>query len=140
MPTMTIGRLSRESGVKVPTIRYYEGIGLLPPPARSSGNRRLYGEEAAFRLRFIRHARDLGFSIEAIRALAVLAECPGRPCTEAHRLARLHLAEIEEKISRLSDLREELLGMIDDCPTGRAGECEAIHILCDHRNCLHHDR
>jgi DNA-binding transcriptional MerR regulator len=132
-----IGVLSRESGVKIPTIRYYEEIGLLPPPVRSEGNRRLYPPEAARRLRFIRHARQLGFEIDAIRCLSALAENPAQPCGEAHRLARQHLAEVEEKIARLGDLREELLHMIGDCPHGNIGDCGVIEVLDDHARCLH---
>ncbi len=132
-----IGRLSRESGVKIPTIRYYEEIGLLLPPSRSEGNRRLYPPDAARRLRFIRHARELGFEIEAIRHLTVLARNPEQPCCEADRLARERLVEIEDKIARLAAQREELLRMIGECAHGRVGECGVIETLDDHAKCLH---
>ncbi|NJO54658.1 MAG: MerR family transcriptional regulator, partial [Bacteroidales bacterium] len=69
MRSMSIGELSRQTGVKVPTIRFYEEIGLLPPPPRTASNRRVYGTDAVQRLSFIRHARELGFEVEAIRAL-----------------------------------------------------------------------
>lgn len=134
---LTIGRLSHESGVKIPTIRYYEGIGLLPPPVRSAGNRRLYPAEAARRLRFIRHARELGFDIDAIRHLSSLAGDPDQPCTEADRIARARLAEIEEKIARLAAQRDELLRMIGECAHGRIEDCRVIETLDDHRKCLH---
>lgn len=132
-----IGVLSRESGVKIPTIRYYEEIGLLPPPVRSEGNRRLYPQGAVRRLRFIRHARQLGFEIESIRRLSALTENPAQPCGEAHRLARQHLAEVEEKIARLTALREELLHMVGDCTHHRIGDCGVIEVLEDHAKCLH---
>lgn len=78
---MAIGGLSRKTGVKVPTIRYCESVGLLPVPQRSERNRRLYGPKAVDRLRFIRYARELGFEVGAIRELLGLAEQPQR----AHR-------------------------------------------------------
>jgi DNA-binding transcriptional MerR regulator len=83
---MPIGGLSRKTGVKVPTIRYYESIGLLPQPPRSEGNRRLYGSKGVERLRFIRHARELGFEVDAIRELLELADQPQRSCAKVdHR-------------------------------------------------------
>jgi DNA-binding transcriptional MerR regulator len=72
MSDIAIGELPRQTGVKVPTIRYYEGVGLLPKPPRTESNRRLYGEVSIKRLRFIRHARELGFEIEAIRGGLIL--------------------------------------------------------------------
>ena len=74
---LTIGKLGEAAGVKVPTIRYYEQIGLLPEAERSAGNQRLYGRKAMERLAFIRHARDLGFTLEAIRDLLSLSDRPG---------------------------------------------------------------
>jgi DNA-binding transcriptional MerR regulator len=88
--------------IKVPTIRYYEEIGLLPAPGRSESNRRRYSEEAIRRLTFIRHARELGFEVDTIRELLRLQDEPDRRCDEVDALAREHLAEIEEKIARLT--------------------------------------
>jgi DNA-binding transcriptional MerR regulator len=93
---MAIGGLSRKIGVKVPTIRYYESVGLLPQPPRSEGNRRLYGTEAVDRLRFIRHARELGFEIDAIRELLDLAKQPSRSCAESRRIGASALASHRE--------------------------------------------
>ena len=87
MTEMPFGEISRRSQVKVPTIRYYEQIGLLPPPPRSEGNRRLYGSRDLRRLSFIRHARDLGFEIDAIRTLLTLQDNPNQPCAEADGIA-----------------------------------------------------
>lgn len=134
---LPIGRLAKDSGVKIPTIRYYESIGLLPEPARSEGNRRLYPMEAVRRLKFIRHARELGFDIEAIRQLAQMALHPGEPCCEADRIAQQRLAEIEDKIAKLAAQRDELLRMIGDCAHGRVAECRVIDVLDDHGKCLH---
>ena len=77
---LTIGELSRRTGVKIPTIRYYEQMGLMAAAERSEGNQRRYGAEERDRLSFIRHARDLGLTIEAIRELIELSAHPDRPC------------------------------------------------------------
>ena len=84
---VTIGEAARQSGVKVPTIRYYEQIGLLSAPARSDGNRRQYEAGELRRLAFIRHSRELGFDIEAIRTLLTLQDNPLQPCATADAIA-----------------------------------------------------
>lgn len=134
---MTIGDLSRETGVKVPTIRYYEGIGLMPAPPRSEGNRRLYGAKAVDRLRFIRHARELGFEVEAIRELLDLAEQPQRSCAKVDALAREHLRTITSRIERLTALKTEVEHMIKACAKGRIAKCRIIDTLSHHEHCLH---
>lgn len=85
-PLRTIGRLSAETGVKVPTIRFYEQIGLMKEAPRTASDRRLYDGAATRRLAFIRHARQLGFEIDDIRALLALSDEPDRPCTEVNRI------------------------------------------------------
>lgn len=135
MSIMPIGQLAEETGTKIPTIRYYEEIGLLPPPSRSSGNRRLYATTAIGRLRFIRHARDLGFDIDAIRQLLTLADQPDQPCAEADHLARIHLNDIESKIARLIALRDEVRHMVADCAQDRIRQCRVIEVLADHGQC-----
>lgn len=134
---MAIGDLSRKTGVKVPTIRYYEGIGLLPAPPRSEGNRRLYGAKAVDRLRFIRHARELGFEVEAIRELLTLAEQPQRSCAKVDALAREHLRTITSRIERLTALKAEVEHMIKACANGRIAKCRIIDTLSHHEHCLH---
>ena len=124
-----IGVLARESGVKIPTIRYYESIGLLPEPVRSEGNRRLYGEKALIRLRFIRHARELGFEVDSIRELLALAEQPQQSCAKVDALARDHLKAISHRIERLSALRTELEHMIKACAKGRIAQCQILDAL-----------
>jgi DNA-binding transcriptional MerR regulator len=89
--TFLIGELARRTGVKVPTIRYYEQIGLLPAPARSEGHQRRYAPSQVARLNFIRHARELGFEVEAIRELLTMSERPEQSCADADRIARRHL-------------------------------------------------
>ena len=134
---LTIGKLGQAAGVKVPTIRYYEQIGLLPAPPRSEGNRRLYGARDLRRLSFIRHARDLGFEIDAIRTLLTLQDNPSQPCAEADGIAREKLAEVNARIDSLLALKDELEAMVGGCEHRCVGECRVIEVLADHHKCLH---
>jgi len=131
-----IGRLSAETGVKVPTIRFYEKIGLLAPPPRTASDRRLYDDDASRRLAFIRHARQLGFDLEAIRSLLDLSDQPDRPCADANAIAARHLADVEAKIAQLQALQVELARMKADCAGGRVSACKIIEVLHDHGRCL----
>ncbi len=132
---LTIGKLSRAAGVKVPTIRYYEQIGLMPEPERSAGNQRHYAQAAQDRLAFIRHARDLGFPLEAIRELLSMTDDP-QGCAMADDIARRQLAAVEARIARLTALRSELQRMLAH-PSGSAADCRVIQILGDHGLCSH---
>ncbi|MCJ8144393.1 helix-turn-helix domain-containing protein [Ancylobacter sp. A5.8] len=134
----TIGDAANASGVKVPTIRYYEEIGLLPPPPRTEGGRRSYGRADLDRLSFIRHARELGFEVDAIRTLLALQETPDQSCAAADAIARERLIEVERRIASLSALRAELERMVEGCSHGHVGECRVIDILADHGKCAHH--
>ncbi len=134
----SIGELSRRAKVKVPTIRYYEQIGLLPEPPRSRGQQRRYEQEHAARLNFIRHARELGFDIEAIRELLAMSLQPNRSCAEVDAIARRHLLEIDRRIAHLSTLRAELQRTVDECGNGRVCECRVIETLADESH--HHGR
>lgn len=125
----TIGEAARIAGVKVPTIRYYEGTGLMPPVARNAGNRRLYGAADLRRLAFIRHARELGFDVEAIRTLLSLQDDPGRSRAAADAIAKARLAEVVERIERLTALRAELESMVAQCVRGRIDACRVIETL-----------
>ncbi|MQW88330.1 MerR family transcriptional regulator [Sinorhizobium saheli] len=108
---LTIGELAKATGTNVSTIRYWEQTGLLAPSGRSEGNQRRYTEDEQDRLAFIRHARDLGLSVDAIRDLIDLSHRPDMPDTEADRIASEQLAEIREKIDRLKKLENELVQM-----------------------------
>ena len=132
---LSIGELSRRCGVKVTTIRFYEGIALMPEPPRSQGARRLYGAVHQQRLSFIRHARDLGFDIDDIRALLDLSDRPDRSCAEADVIVRRHLAAVEDKIARLTGLRDELNRMVAECGRGTVADCRVIDTLADHGKC-----
>jgi len=134
---LPIGRLSERTGVKVPTIRYYEQIGLLPQPPRTEGQQRRYDADSVRRLNFIRHARDLGFDVEDIRQLLNLAGEPQQSCHLADSIARHHLTEIDERISKLKSLRDELDRMVTECGHGRICECRIIEVIADHGQCAH---
>jgi DNA-binding transcriptional MerR regulator len=135
MTDYSIGDAARQSGVKVPTIRYYEQIGLLPPPARTDSNRRLYSTLEVHRLGFIRHARELGFEIEAIRTLLALQDDTSQPCAAADAIAKARLADVVQRIRSLEALKSELELMIDGCRSGQLGQCRVIQILADHGQC-----
>ena len=130
-----IGELSRRTGVLVPTVRYYEQVGLMPPAPRTEGGRRVYGPDDVGRLSFIRHARELGFEVDAIRELLTLSSRPERPCAEVDAIARRHLGEVERRIARLTALKTELTRMLGECGHGRVGECRVIEVLSDHALC-----
>ena len=134
---LPIGLLARRAGVKVPTIRYYELIGLMPPAPRSGGNRRLYDEAAVRRLAFIRHARELGFEVDAIRELLALASEPQAPCRTIDEIASRHLTAIDGRIARLAALRTEVARMLEECSHDRVAACRVIEVLADHDECLH---
>lgn len=131
---LNIGALARATGTKVETIRWYERVGLLPAPARSAGNYRTYGEAHLGRLSFIRRARDLGFSLEQIRALLDLAEDRERSCDAVDVIAREHLDEVDRKIADLQALRRELDSLIGQCRHGKVAECRIIEALAPGAN------
>ena len=132
---LTIGRASQAAGCKVQTVRYYEQIGLLPSPPRSEGNQRLYGPEDIRRLAFIRHARQLGFPLQAIRDLLSLGGEPEQSCEAADAIAKTQLGDVERRIERLLALRRELERMIEQCRGGRIADCRVIEVLGDHALC-----
>lgn len=138
MRGLSIGALGRSSGVKVPTIRYYEEIGLLPPPDRSEGNQRRYPPAAIERLAFIRHARALGFTVEDIRELLRLAGHPQAPCSDADALALRQLAAVEARIASLQRLRDELSRMAAACAGGTVADCRVLQVIGDHGQCSVH--
>lgn len=135
---VSIGQAAKASGVKVPTIRFYEQIGLLLAPPRTEGNRRLYGGADLRRLTFIRHARELGFEIDAIRTLLLLQDRPDQPCEAADAIARARLLDVEQRIASLVALKKELERMIEGCAHGSVSACRVIETLADHGACQHH--
>jgi DNA-binding transcriptional MerR regulator len=137
MTALSIGDVSRRTGVKIPTIRFYEQIGLLASPPRTDGNRRRYDTDDVHRLAFIRHARELGFEVDDIRELLSLTAQPNNSCHEADSIARRHLQEVEQRIAKLDALRSELQRMVSECGHGRVCDCRVIQVLADHAQCAH---
>lgn len=132
----TIGTLAKKTGTKVQTIRYYEQIDLMPEPGRTEGGQRRYSNAELDRLAFIRHARQLGFSLEAIRELLDLSDDPNRPCAEADEIARRQLKQVEQRMARLEALRTELKRMVRECSGGHTSDCRVLEVLRDHSECL----
>ncbi|QFU07238.1 HTH-type transcriptional regulator ZntR [Rhodobacteraceae bacterium THAF1] len=133
---LTIGNLAKKTGTKVQTIRYYEQIGLMPEPGRTAGGQRRYGEDELDRLAFVRHARQLGFTLEAIRELLDLSDEPDRSCENADAIARRQLRQVEQRIARLEALRTELKRMVRECAGGQTADCRVLEVLRDHSECL----
>ncbi|NTS32252.1 helix-turn-helix domain-containing protein [Phyllobacterium sp. BT25] len=134
---ISIGEAARRSGVKVPTIRYYEQIGLLPAPERTEGNRRNYRKDEVQRLAFIRHSRELGFEIDAIKTLLVLQDDPNQPCGTADQIVIARLQDVDQRINSLNALKVELETMLEQCSHGRVKECRVIETLANHDRCIH---
>lgn len=127
---MTIGSLSGATRVKIETIRYYERVGLLPAPTRTAGGRRQYDRNDERRLNLIKHSRELGFGMPAIRKILELIRHPDAPCAEVVHIVEEQLAAVDERIKRLMALRKELTGMADACGSGnRMAECQIIESI-----------
>lgn len=125
----SIGELAARSGCKVPTIRYYENIGLLERSERTEGGQRRYDEDAARRLVFIRRSRELGFSLDMIRSLLDLSSERDRSCAEVDAIATEHLTEIDERIASLIAMRDALHDVVDQCRRTTILECRVIDAL-----------
>jgi DNA-binding transcriptional MerR regulator len=119
--THSIGALAKSAGCTVPTIRYYEEIGLLPAAARTDAGQRSYGSSALRRLTFIRRCRDFGFSIDQVRELVGLVDQPDRPCIEVRDIAKSHLTEVRRKLEELKALENSLSAFVCGCDTACAG-------------------
>jgi MerR family transcriptional regulator, mercuric resistance operon regulatory protein len=126
---MRISDLARETGCHLETVRYYERIGLIPPPNRSASGYRSYQAEDVDRLRFIVRSRALGFGLDEIRSLLDLARGADAPCDDVDRLARIHLAEVEEKQRELTALADQLRELIETCGQGTRASCVILKSL-----------
>jgi DNA-binding transcriptional MerR regulator len=135
----SIGQLAERAGCTVQIIRHYEKIGLLPEPRRTNGNRRIYSDVQASRLIFIRHCRELGFSLDDIRQLLSFSDHPNQPCGQVDVIARKHLGHVQERLARLRSMERELKRMINQCGGGKVAQCRIIEILADHSKCLSND-
>lgn len=129
---IAIGGLSKSTGTNVETIRYYERVGLLPAPARSSGGYRLYSTDHLKRLNFIRRARALGFSLAEVRKLLTLADQRRRPCAEVRVVAAAHLEDVKGKIADLRQMERVLRETVARCEAGGGSHCPMIDALYTH--------
>ncbi len=130
METMTIGRLARQVGVGVETIRFYEREGLIPEPPRTFSGYRKYPTEAVTRVRFIRRAKELGFTLREIRELLELRTGPDVTCDVVRERARAKIADIEGRIRTLEAMRRALERLAADCPaSGPVEQCPILAAL-----------
>ena len=114
-PLIPIGALAARTRCNVETIRFYEKIGVLEKPARTEGGHRAYARAHVERLTFVRRARELGFTLDEVRALLGLAEASDVPCAEVKRLATTHLVEVRTKIADLRAMQKALTALIAQC-------------------------
>lgn len=135
--TYSIGQIAKAGNCQVQTIRYYEQIGLIPAPERTAGNQRIYRQAHRDRLNFIRHSRELGFSLDQIREILALSDNPDHSCTDVDVIARSHLADVDSKIKRLQGMKKELKRMIEQCAGDQVADCRIIEVLSNHSLCLH---
>ena len=126
---LMIGDLAAATGTKVNTIRFYEDDGLLHRAARTASGRRTYDGDDLRRLRFIRRARELGFSLDQVRELLSLSDDRARPCGAVSAVAQQHLNEVERKLVELRSLKSELKKLIGQCGQGSISECRIIDAL-----------
>ncbi len=126
---ISIGELSKQSGVNIETIRYYEWIKMLPAPPRTASGRRVYGPAERRTLAFIRRSRDLGFTLEEIRALLALGGPERASCADVHKIASTHLATVRYKLSGLVKLEAILAETVAQCADGAPPDCPVLDIL-----------
>ena len=129
MKPFTIGVLSKGTGCRIETIRYYERIELMPKPPRSPGGHRLYEEDHLRRLTFIRRSRELGFTLEEVRGLLRLVDGGSYTCAEVKALTLDHAAEVRRKVADLRKLERVLKEMAAECDGGEVPECPIIDTL-----------
>jgi DNA-binding transcriptional MerR regulator len=132
---LSIGQMSRRTGVKVTTIRFYEQKGLLPEPERTAGNQRRYGPVALNRLAFIRHARDLGLPLEDVAALISLEGAQGPALDRAHDIAHSQQMRLRDRIGKLKRLERELGRIASACDGNHDHVCAVLHAFGDHQIC-----
>ena len=126
---LPIGRLSKQTGINIETIRYYEKAGLVPPPPRSEGGHRLYDERHLRRLIFLRRSRELGFSLNEIRTLLNLVEGDDYTCNEVKGLTLQHLQSVRDKIRDLRRLERALTDIAAQCDGGPTQACPILESL-----------
>ncbi|MDQ1473445.1 MAG: hypothetical protein QOJ99_4925 [Bryobacterales bacterium] len=130
MKRVSIGEVTKATAIKAVTIRYYEKIGLFPPPARTGSNYRAYTTDHLRQLRFIRRCRDLGFTLDQVRELLRLSSQKNSECSNVDRLTARHLTNVEQKISDLEKLAGELRHLSKCCKGGGIiADCRILQAL-----------
>ncbi|PHZ85422.1 heavy metal-responsive transcriptional regulator [Paremcibacter congregatus] len=131
---MTIGQLASETGTSPETIRYYERSGYLPTPHRRTSGYRVYQRETVNRLRFIKEAKKLGFTLNEVRELFALTDDPDTNCATVNQKARHKITEIEAKITTLQQMKKNLKVLATICPDDEQplSECSIINHLYEH--------
>lgn len=130
MSGLRVGELAKQAGVNLQTIHYYERRGLLPEPPRTEANYRAYPEDAVLRVRFIKRAQQLGFTLREIQELLSLRAAPGCECGEVLERAEAKVREVDEKIRTLRRIRKALVKLMDECSgEGPATECPILDAL-----------
>jgi MerR family mercuric resistance operon transcriptional regulator len=126
---ITIGEMSRRTGVNIETVRYYERVGVMPKPRRTEGGHRAYDGDQLKRLHFVRRSRELGFSLDEVRAMLRLVDDGALTCGEIHAMTVDHLADIKRKIADLRRLEKALASMAAECSRGDIPDCPIIETL-----------
>lgn len=130
IPMLKVGELARLTGARVETVRYYEREGLLPPPARSEGNYRLYDNSHVERLQFVRHCRSLDMTLDEIRQLLAFRDAPERDCGLANELLDRHIGHVVSRIAELQDLEKQLKKLRGLCERAQAArDCPILQTL-----------
>ncbi|WP_435104102.1 MerR family transcriptional regulator [Arhodomonas sp. AD133] len=128
---MRIGELAAETGVKIETIRYYERVEILPAPARTANNYRTYTRTHLRRLRFVRRARALGFTLDEVRTLLAMIDGGDYTCAEVKTLGERHLADIRAKIAELRRMEDVMGQVVEQCSGARTPDCSMLEALFD---------
>ena len=132
-PALTIGALSKHTGVNIETIRFYERVGILPKPPRSAGGHRIYSQDQLMRLSFVRRSRELGFSLDEVRGLLQIVDGGRYTCAEVKAITLNHLADVRRKIADLRRLEQTLASVVGRCRGGRVPDCPVIEALFEPR-------
>ncbi|MBI2297131.1 MAG: heavy metal-responsive transcriptional regulator [Betaproteobacteria bacterium] len=130
MPGLTIGKVARSAGMAIDTVRYYEREGLLEKPARTAAGYRHYRPEVVARLRFIRQAKELGFSLKEIKELLSLRVAPGKSCADVKARAETKIADVEQRIAQLDRMKRALTKLATACSgRGPVSECPILEAM-----------
>jgi len=126
---MRIGELAAAAHCRVVTVRYYERVGILPPAARARNNYRLYDDAHLRRLRFVRRLRELGFTLDAVRALLGLVDSGDYSCADVRCLAQAHLDDVRDRLRDLRHMEATLAALVAQCSGGATPDCSLLQTL-----------